>query len=102
MSAAFIVVGDGAYASVALAHACQARRATLVSRLRLDARLYGFPDPPSRGGKPGWPGTKAPASRSGCSEASACGTRPAKPSSRSGNGSIVARQSCRNINVYPA
>jgi hypothetical protein len=54
-SAAFIVVGDGAYASVALAHACQARRATLVSRLRLDARLYGFPEPPppgKRGRKP--------------------------------------------------
>ena len=43
-AAAFTVVGDGAYASVALAHACQARRATLVSRLRLDARLYGFPE----------------------------------------------------------
>jgi hypothetical protein len=54
-SAAFIVVGDGAYASVALAHACQARRATLVSRLRLDARLYDFPKPPppgKRGRKP--------------------------------------------------
>lgn len=54
-SAAFIVVGDGAYASVALAHACQARRATLVSRLRLDARLYDFPEPPppgKRGRKP--------------------------------------------------
>jgi len=38
-AAAFTVVGDGARASVALAHACQARRATLVSRLRLDARL---------------------------------------------------------------
>jgi hypothetical protein len=54
-SAAFTVVGDGAYASVALAHACQARRATLVSRLRLDARLFGFPEAPApgkRGRKP--------------------------------------------------
>jgi hypothetical protein len=54
-SAAFIVVGDGAYASVALARACQARRATLVSRLRLDARLFGFPEAPvpgKRGRKP--------------------------------------------------
>jgi len=54
-SAAFTVVGDGAYASVALARACQARRATLVSRLRLDARLFGFPEAPvpgKRGRKP--------------------------------------------------
>jgi len=54
-SAAFIVVGDGAYASVALARACAARRATLVSRLRLDARLFGFPEAPApgrRGRKP--------------------------------------------------
>lgn len=53
--AAFIVVGDGAYASVALAHACRGVNATLVSRLRLDARLYGLPEaPPSgrRGRKP--------------------------------------------------
>lgn len=53
-AAAFTVVGDGAYASVALAHACMARRATLVSRLRLDARLYGFPAAPV----PGKPGRK--------------------------------------------
>jgi len=54
-SAAFTVVGDGAYASVALARACAARRATLVSRLRLDARLFGFPEAPApgkRGRKP--------------------------------------------------
>jgi len=54
-SAAFTVVGDGAYASVALARACVARRVTLVSRLRLDARLYGFPEAPApgrRGRKP--------------------------------------------------
>lgn len=51
----FTVVGDGAYACVALAHACVANRATLVSRLRLDARLYGFPAVPplgKRGRKP--------------------------------------------------
>jgi hypothetical protein len=53
--APFILVGDGAYACVALAHACQARHVTLVSRLRLDARLYGFPESPipgKRGRKP--------------------------------------------------
>ncbi|BBL75797.1 hypothetical protein MishRS11D_28950 [Methylomagnum ishizawai] len=49
---AFTVVGDGAYACVALAHACSANRATLVSRLRLDARLFGFRKPrrPASGG----------------------------------------------------
>ena len=52
---AFTLVGDGAYACVALAHACLARRVTLVSRLRLDVRLYDFPEPNpagKRGPKP--------------------------------------------------
>lgn len=47
--AGFILVGDGTYASVALAHTCLPQGATLVSRLRLDARLYGFPEPPPPG-----------------------------------------------------
>jgi len=47
--AAFILVGDGAYACVALAQACLACEVTLVSRLRLDARLYAFPEPQPRG-----------------------------------------------------
>ncbi len=54
-AATFILVGDGAYACVALAHACLANQATLVSRLRLDVRLYDFPEPPppgKRGRKP--------------------------------------------------
>jgi hypothetical protein len=54
-AATFILVGDGAYACVALAHACLANQATLVSRLRLDVRLYDFPEPPptgKRGPKP--------------------------------------------------
>jgi hypothetical protein len=65
-SAAFTVVGDGAYASVALAHACQARRATLVSRLRLDARLYGFPEvpPPGRRGRKPKKGKRLPSLKS--------------------------------------
>ena len=45
----FTLVGDGAYACIALAHACLACEVTLVSRLRLDARLYDFPEPPPRG-----------------------------------------------------
>ena len=41
--AAWILVGDGAYACMALAKACVKSGATLVSRLRLDAQLYDFP-----------------------------------------------------------
>jgi DDE superfamily endonuclease len=54
-AAAFTLVGDGAYACVALAHVCLSHQVTLVSRLRLDARLYDFPEPPppgKRGPKP--------------------------------------------------
>jgi len=49
------LLGDGAYACVHLAHVCRARGVTLISRLRLDAQLYAFPDrnaPPRRGPKP--------------------------------------------------
>jgi hypothetical protein len=65
-TAAFTVVGDGAYASVALAHACVAHHATLVSRLRLDARLYCFPDtpPPGRRGRKPKKGRRLPSLKS--------------------------------------
>ena len=65
-SAAFTVVGDGAYASVALAHACRGCHATLVSRLRLDARLYGFPEvpPPGRRGRKPKKGKRLPSLKS--------------------------------------
>lgn len=49
------LVGDGAYACVHLARLCTARSVTLISRLRLDAQLYAFPDPNAprrRGPKP--------------------------------------------------
>jgi hypothetical protein len=52
---AWVLVGDGGYACVRLAWACQAHHVTLVSRLRLDARLYAFPvpvPPGKRGPKP--------------------------------------------------
>lgn len=47
--AAWILVGDGAYACVALAHTCLGHNVTLISRLRLDARLYDFPGPQPTG-----------------------------------------------------
>ena len=51
----WILVGDGAYACMALAKVCIISGATLVSRLRLDAQLYEFPEakpPGQRGRKP--------------------------------------------------
>lgn len=49
-----VIVGDGAYAAVKLALCCIGLPApvSLVSRLRLDARLYDFP-PPDQPGKRG-------------------------------------------------
>jgi len=54
---AIVLVGDGAYAAVALAHCCAGlpNPVLLVSRLRLDAALFDPPPPPSpgkRGRKP--------------------------------------------------
>src|SRR5512143_2498541 len=53
----WVLWGDGTYACVRLARACTAavRPVTLISRLRLDARVYAFPGPPApyrRGPKP--------------------------------------------------
>jgi DDE superfamily endonuclease len=50
-----ILVVDGGFASVELAHACQRHRVTLICRLRLDAALYDPPGPQppgKRGPKP--------------------------------------------------
>jgi DDE superfamily endonuclease len=52
---AWVLVGDGGYAGVRLAWACVDHQGTLISRLRLDARLYAFPapvPPGKRGPKP--------------------------------------------------
>ena len=45
-----VLVGDGSYAAVPLVQYCQQRKhpVKLVSRLRLDARLYDFPGPRPR------------------------------------------------------
>lgn len=49
-----VLMGDGSYAAVALVQYCQRRKqpVKLISRLRLDARLYDFPGPQPKG-KPG-------------------------------------------------
>ena len=48
-----ILVADGGYAAVELAHACRRHRVTLICRLRLDAALYDppGPQPPSKRGR---------------------------------------------------
>lgn len=71
--AGFILVGDGAYASVALAHTCLAQAATLVSRLRLDARLYDFPElpPPGKAGRKPQKGGRLPTLKSLLEDAAA-------------------------------
>jgi len=51
----WVLVGDGGYACVRLAWACLEHHVTLVTRLRLDARLSAFPapvPPGKRGPKP--------------------------------------------------
>jgi hypothetical protein len=51
-----ILIGDGSFACIRLAHTCiQLGNVTLISRLRLDARLFDFPGPEvlgKRGPKP--------------------------------------------------
>ena len=41
----WFLLGDGAYACLRLASACIKNSVTLISRLRLDAQLYEFPEP---------------------------------------------------------
>jgi len=50
----WILVGDGAYACMALAKSCVKNKVALISRLRLDAQLFQFPvfEPKKLGRKP--------------------------------------------------
>jgi hypothetical protein len=45
----WVLIGDGGFACIRLAHACIKRNVTLVSRLRLDAALYEFAPSPIQG-----------------------------------------------------
>jgi len=50
-----VLIGDGGYAAIGLIRTCQRLKVTLVARLRIDAKVYDFPEPqPSnkRGPKP--------------------------------------------------
>lgn len=41
----WVLIGDGTYACIHFAQACQRQGVTLIARLRLDAALYDFPGP---------------------------------------------------------
>lgn len=40
----FVIVADSAFACHAIAHACVNANGTLISRMRMDARIFNFPD----------------------------------------------------------
>ena len=69
------LIGDGGYACMHLAHACVARGVTLISRLRLDAQRYTFPDrnAPHRCGPKPLKGKRLPALKDRVAEALAYG-----------------------------
>jgi hypothetical protein len=57
----FVVVADSAFACHAIAHACVKANGTLVSRMRMDARIFDFPDQnKKRRGRPLLVGKRCP------------------------------------------
>lgn len=57
----FVIVADHAFACYKIAHACIKAEGTLVSRLRMDARIFDFPSPkPFRLGRPRLVGKRLP------------------------------------------
>jgi hypothetical protein len=57
----FIIVADSAFACHAIAHACVKAQGALVSRMRMDARIFHFPDPnKKRKGRPLLVGKRCP------------------------------------------
>jgi hypothetical protein len=74
---AWVLLGDGSYACVELAWACLGQQVTLVSRLRLDARLYEFPAPVAAGRRGPKPkkGKRLPALKTRLEEAQTEGDR---------------------------
>lgn len=57
----FVIVGDIAFASHKIAHACAKMNAVLISRLRMDARIFDFPDKnKKRRGRPLLVGKRSP------------------------------------------
>lgn len=59
--ARFVIVADSAFACHAIAHACVNANGTLVSRMRMDARIFNFPDQSKkRKGRPLLVGKRCP------------------------------------------
>lgn len=57
----FVLVADVAFASHKIAHACAKTGGALISRLRMDARVFHFPDPhKKRRGRPCLVGKRCP------------------------------------------
>lgn len=53
-----ILVGDGEFATASLSWLCLKQKVALISRLRLDARLFDFPKPHSGRGRPAKKGNR--------------------------------------------
>lgn len=57
----FVIVADVAFACHKIAHACAKMNGALVSRMRMDARIFNFPDPnKKRRGRPLLVGKRCP------------------------------------------
>jgi len=58
----WVLIGDGHFGSAKLAITCVNQGVTLISRLRLDARLFDFPKPrePGKAGRPSPAGKRLP------------------------------------------
>lgn len=57
----FVIVADNAFACHAIAHACANSKGALISRMRMDARIFNFPDQnKKRKGRPLLVGKRCP------------------------------------------
>lgn len=57
----FVIVADSAFATHSIAHACSKGNAALISRMRMDARIFNFPDQAKkRRGRPLLVGKRCP------------------------------------------
>jgi hypothetical protein len=57
----FVIVADHAFACHAIAHACVKAKGALISRMRMDARIFNFPEPTKkRKGRPLLVGKRCP------------------------------------------
>ncbi len=71
----WVLIGDGAYACVRFAQACQCQGVTLIARLRIDTVLYDFPAPVPEGRRGRRPkkGKRQPSLKTRASQAGTAG-----------------------------